>query len=141
MTTLRLTRPEPTEAQVLKTVLRVLELHPLVGRVWRMNTGAGQLVRGKGVSQWVKFGFAGSPDIHGYMKDGRALYCEVKRPSGTVSKEQSEFIEEAVLNGCFAFVARSADDVIKHLNGLQKNKTPASLERSGALINDTQGGI
>lgn len=115
MKPLRLTKPEPKEAQVLKAVLRALELHPLVAKVWRMNTGAGKLLRSSGASQFVRFGFAGSPDIHGYMKDGRAIYCEVKRPSGVVTIEQAAFIQEAQKYGCVAFVARGVDCVITEL--------------------------
>lgn len=111
----RLTRPEPKEADVLKAVLRALELHPAVAKAWRMNTGAGRILRGKDTSQWIRFGFPGSPDIYGYMKDGRALYCEVKRPSGRVSDEQAAFIQAAQAAGCVAFIARSVEDVITAL--------------------------
>ncbi len=117
MKPLRLTHPEPKESQVLKTVLRALELHPAVGKVWRMNTGAGKLMRNNGVSQWINFGFPGSPDIYGYMRDGRAIYCEVKRPSGVVRPEQAAFIEQARKAGCVAFVARGVEDVLKELQG------------------------
>jgi hypothetical protein len=115
MKPLRLTRPEPLETQVLKAVLRALELHPAVAKVWRMNTGAGKLLRANGASQYIQFGFRGSPDIYGFMKDGRAIFCEVKRPSGTVSPEQKAFIQEAQKFGCVAFVARSVEDVLREL--------------------------
>jgi len=115
MKPLRLTRPEPKEAQVLRAVLRALELHPAVAKVWRMNTGSGQLVRKSGASQWIKFGFPGLSDICGYMADGRAIFCEVKRPSGVVTPEQAEFIQAAQRAGCVAFVARSAEDVMREL--------------------------
>lgn len=117
MKPLRLTMPEPKEAQVLQAVLRALELHPAVAKVWRMNTGAGKFTRGAGVSQFMRFGFPGSPDIYGYMKDGRAIYCEVKRPSGKVSDEQAAFIESAQQSGCVAFVARGVDCVNQFLAG------------------------
>ena len=111
----RLTRPEPLEAQVLKAVLRALELHPLVAKAWRINTGAGKLVRKNGASQWINFGVVGGADIWGHMTDGRALYVEVKRPSGDVSPEQNDFIMQAKKVGCVAFIARSADDVMTNL--------------------------
>lgn len=113
--TLKLTMPEPKETQVLKSVLRALELHSDVAKVWRVNTGAGKLVRAGGASQFIRFGFAGCPDIHGYMKDGRAIYCEVKRPSGVVSPEQLEFIQAAKKAGCVAFIARCFEDVLEEL--------------------------
>lgn len=115
MSVLHLTRPEPLESQVLKAVLHALNVHPAVAKVWRQNTGAGQLTRGSRASQFIRFGFKGSPDIHGYMSDGRALYCEVKRPSGKLKPEQLTFLLEARRAGCVAFVARSVDDVIKNI--------------------------
>lgn len=112
----RLTKPEPKEADVLKAVLRALELHPTVAKVWRMNTGAGKLQRASGASQWIRFGFPGSPDIYGYTKDGRAIYCEVKRPSGVVSPEQAAFIQQAQEAGCVAFIARGVECVALAIN-------------------------
>lgn len=105
----------PTEAQVLAAVMAALSYHPMVGKVWRQNIGAGKLTRGSGASQFIRFGFAGCPDIHGYMKDGRALYCEVKSSSGKVTAEQAEFIFNARQAGCVAFVARSVECVFKGL--------------------------
>ena len=113
---LRLTHPEPLEAQVLAAVLRALQHHPKVAKAWRMNTGAGHLSHQRGgQSQFMRFGFKGSPDIHGYLTDGRALYAEVKRPSGKVTPEQEAFIADARKAGCVAFVARSVDDVFAAL--------------------------
>jgi hypothetical protein len=113
MKPLRLTKPEPKEAQVLKAVLRALELHPGVARVWRVNTGAGKLLRSNGASQFIRFGFPGCPDIQGFTVDGRAIFVEVKRPSGVVSPDQAAFIQAAQKAGCVAFVARGADDVVR----------------------------
>lgn len=110
-----LTRPEPVEAQVLKAVTRALELHPRIARVWRMQTGAGKLVRGSGASQWLRFGFTGCPDLAGYTTTGQAVFCEVKRPSGTLKPEQAAFLATARGHGCIAFVARAVEDVYAHL--------------------------
>jgi hypothetical protein len=111
----RLTMWEPKETQVLNAVLHALKVHPKVGHAWRVNTAAGKLVHGEAVSKYMEFGFTGCPDIHGYMKDGRALYCEVKRPSGKVTPEQEKFITDAKALGCVAFIARSVDDVFREL--------------------------
>lgn len=100
---------------MLSAVLTTLRLHPRVGSAWRVNTAAGKLVRASGASQWIKFGFTGCPDVHGYMADGRALFIEVKRPSGAIRPEQQAFLEEASRHGCVAFVARSSQDVIEAL--------------------------
>lgn len=110
---LKLTKPEPQEAQVLKAVLRALELHPSVAKVWRMNTGSGNLARKSGHSQWINFGFKGSPDIHGYMKDGTYLAIEVKKLSGVVSDDQKQFIADVLKNGGCAGIARSVEDAFK----------------------------
>ncbi len=80
-----------------------------------MNSGAGNLVRKGGQSQWIRFGFAGQPDIMGMLKGGRLLAVEVKRPSGKVTPEQAEFLAKASTNGGCAFVARSIDDCYLHL--------------------------
>ena len=113
---LKLTHPEPLEAQVLRNVMHVLQRHPLVGAVWRTNTAAGHLTRRSGgPSQFMRFGFKGQPDLCGYLRDGRALYVEVKRPSGEVTPEQRTFIDRAAHHGCMAFVARGIDDVMAAL--------------------------
>jgi predicted NUDIX family NTP pyrophosphohydrolase len=106
----RLTRPEPSESAVLDAILQALAVHPAVGGFWRQNTGAFAIGEGRN-RRFVRFGPKGSPDIHGYLNDGRALFVEVKRPSGRVSGDQKAFIERAVAHGAVAFVARSVDDV------------------------------
>lgn len=53
------------------------------------------------------------------LKGGRALYVEVKRPSGKTTPEQAAFLQSAAKDGALAFVARSADDVYLALGGLQ----------------------
>jgi hypothetical protein len=114
--TLHLTRPEPREADVLSAILRALDVHPAV--VWhaRMNTGSGQLTRANGVSQWIRFGFTGCPDILGQLSDGRLLAVEVKSPSGRVSPDQQAFLNKARKNGAVALVARSVKDVWEALD-------------------------
>jgi hypothetical protein len=85
-------------------------VHPAVGGFWRQNTEAFAIGEGQN-RRFVRFGPKGSPDIHGYLKDSRALFVEVKRPSGRVSDDQKAFIERAVGHGAVAFVARSVSDV------------------------------
>ena len=112
---LRLTRPEPSEAQVLAAVLEYLQRHPQVVWVARMNSGAGMMVRKGKIGQFMRFGFTGCPDIHGMLTGGRALYVECKRPSGKLTPEQDEFLQRAREHGGCAFVARSVDDCIREL--------------------------
>jgi hypothetical protein len=112
---IRLSRPEPRESDVQSAILRALRIHPAVGAFWRQNTGAFALGEGK-AKRFVRFGPKGSPDIHGYLKDGRALFIEVKRPSGRVSPEQCAFLDSATKAGCVAFVARDIAEVWKVLD-------------------------
>jgi hypothetical protein len=106
----RLRALEPSEAQIQSAILDALAVHPAVAGFWRQNTGAVALGEGKD-KRFVRFGPIGSPDIHGYLKDGRALFIEVKRPSGRVSADQQAFIDRASACGSVAFVARSVADV------------------------------
>lgn len=115
MTALRLSRPEPREADVLRAVLDALAVHPKVAMHWRQNTGAGRLVRSGGQSQFVRFGFPGCPDVLGVLKGGRFLCVEVKRPSGRLEAAQRDFLERAKGLGACAFVARSGDDIWREL--------------------------
>jgi hypothetical protein len=111
----RLTRPEPREADVLGAVLTALAYHPRVAWANRMNSGAGKVLRKGGVSQFMRWGFPGCPDVLGQLRDGRVLACEVKRPSGSTSREQEAFLDCVRKNGGVAVVARSVDDVLEAL--------------------------
>ncbi len=112
---LRLTRPVPTEADVLATVLARLALYGRQGQVvWhsRMNTGAGRLARRDGTAgQWTRWGFTGCPDILGQLPDGRLLAVEVKRPGGRVRPEQAAFLERARAGGAAAGVVTSLEEL------------------------------
>lgn len=111
MKPLRLTKPEPLETQVLKTVLRAMELHPDIAFAVRMNSGATKTASGG----WIRFGFPGCPDIWAMRKDGRLVVCEVKRPSGKATEDQKAFLQRVQENGGIAFVACGADDVCNEL--------------------------
>ena len=117
MSTFRLKRPEPSEAQILAAVLRVLECHPKVSWARRMNSGAGRIVRGSGkASQFMRFGFPGCPDIIGQLRgSGTILLIECKRPSGRVSADQSAFLSRAKGDGAMAAVIRSTDELLELL--------------------------
>lgn len=119
MKPLRLKRPEPRESDVQHAVLQALHMHPAVAHAHRMNTGVFRPQRKDGSTGFVRAGFNGCPDVIGMLKGGRALYVEVKRPSGKTTPEQAAFLQSAAKDGALAFVARSADDVYLALGGLQ----------------------
>ena len=113
--TYRLKSPEPLEAQVLRAVLTLLARHPRVAWAHRMNSGAGQIMRRGGMSQWMRFGFPGCPDVLGQLRDGRLLAVECKRPSGKPTAEQESFLKCVNANGGVGLIARSVDDVLEVL--------------------------
>lgn len=110
MNTFRLTRPEPSESQVLAAVLAALRRHPRV--VWAERMNSGETVIG---GRRVKFGFPGCPDVLGQLRGGALLAIEVKRPSGRVSEAQAAFLERARGTGAVAAVVRSVDDLAEVL--------------------------
>lgn len=112
----RLRQPEPSEAIVLRAVLKALAYHPKVAWQERLNSGAGQLAFSDGSrSQWIRFAWRGAPDVIGQLTDGRLLAIEVKAPSGRVRPEQQAFLDTVRKWGGCAFVARSVDDVVRGL--------------------------
>lgn len=109
----KLKMTEPTEAAILKAILIRLAYHPKVAWVHRMNSGAGKVQRREGgTSQFMRWGFAGCPDIVAGLKDGRTAWIEVKRPSGRVREEQEAFINSCIAYGIPAGIARSQEDAV-----------------------------
>lgn len=113
---LRLTRPEPAEAEVLSSILAALNFYPRVAWFVRANAAAGKLLYPDGTtSQFMRFGFPGCSDIIGQMVDGRFLAIETKRPSGRTTDAQAAFLETVRTHGGLAFVCRGIDDLREHL--------------------------
>jgi hypothetical protein len=113
----RLKAPEPSEAIVMRAVLKYLRLRKdRVAWVERLNSGAGQLAFADGArSQWMRFAWRGAPDLLGQMTDGRILCVETKSPSGRLRPDQEMFLATVRNQGGVAFVARSIDDVKEQL--------------------------
>jgi hypothetical protein len=103
-----------SESDILKSILRLLKIHPKVAIAYRCNSGAAQM----GGQRYVAFGFKGLSDIAGVLVGGRALYIEVKAKNGKASDEQKAFIEKVNFSGGLAFVARSVSDVSDELDKL-----------------------
>lgn len=82
--------------------------------VWRNNTGAY-----KDGDRYIRYGLCkGSADIIGIYK-GLFLAIEVKTKTGRASKAQNLFISAVNKRGGIGFVARSAEDVKKHLTSVR----------------------
>lgn len=108
---------EPTEAQILKAIMQLLNRHPKVSKVWRQNSGTFQMQYGD-KTRYVRANTAkGMSDIMGILKDGRTLCIEVKTRTGKVQPHQTDFLIAINKAGGIAFVARSVDDVLLNLGG------------------------
>lgn len=113
------TKPQPgPESSILAAVFKFLSIHPSVGWVRRMNTGAMEI--GSGASRrFVRFGFPGCSDILGQMRDGRLLAIEVKAATGRVSEHQERFLRAVANFGGVSGVARTLEDVEQILRAAQ----------------------
>jgi hypothetical protein len=99
-----LRRKQPLEKEIQTSICQ----YPDVRRHfwWRNNSGAFETEHGG----FVRFGTPGSPDII-VVKDGRAIFLEVKRSGSYQSPEQKEFQRKAERVGAVYAVARSIEDV------------------------------
>lgn len=84
-----------TAAQLTKWAIVVLTTKGFT--VWRQNNLA---VPGR------KFiGLKGVPDVIGYDKEGRAVYCEVKAGEDRLSEAQIDFMSSASKAGCRTYIS------------------------------------
>ena len=76
--------------------------------LFRANVGSGVTYDGRHFDTGLPKGFS---DLFGFRQsDGRAVFIEVKAPSGRVRAEQVKFIEKMREYGALAGVARSVED-------------------------------
>ena len=101
------------ESAALVEVLKALRAHPAVVWCERMNSGAARVG-----NRFIRFGFAGCPDVLGQLTDGRFLGVEVKSPTGKLRPEQTVFLERVRGAGGVAFMARDLRDVLRELGPL-----------------------
>jgi hypothetical protein len=101
----------PTEAQILKTILKYLRLHPRVAWVCRINSGTfaedDRFIQSN--SQ------RGMSDILGMMSGGKLFAIECKSRTGRLLPHQDDFLCLILQGGGLAGVARSIEDVDKIL--------------------------
>lgn len=99
-----------------------------IAMLFRTNAGKyyqGRRVFSREFSQYVLIDLrqveglpTGYSDLSGFRKsDGKAVFVEVKTPTGRVSAEQQRFIEMALKNNCVAGVARSVEDARRIIAG------------------------
>jgi hypothetical protein len=102
---------QPTEAQILKSVMQLLKHHPRVASCWRVNSGTFQERNRDGSVRYIRANTAkGMSDIMGVLKDGRTLAIEVKSATGRMRPGQEEFLATIRHAGGVAGVCRSVED-------------------------------
>ena len=78
--------------------------------IFRINVGQGHTPDGRYFDTGVPKGFS---DLFGFRKsDGKAVFIEVKTPTGKPSQEQLKFIDTMRKNGAIAGICRSAEDAV-----------------------------
>ena len=76
--------------------------------LFRANVGQGITYDGRHFDTGLPKGFS---DLFGFRKsDGRAVFIEVKTPTGRIRPEQLNFINKMRLYGALAGVARNVQD-------------------------------
>lgn len=77
-------------------------------KLWRQNTGA-TVAEHKGRRRFIRFGVPGQSDLTGIGPGGIRVEIEVKRPGGTVTDAQAQWLIRIHESGGIAFFAHSLD--------------------------------
>jgi hypothetical protein len=84
--------------------------------IFRMNVGKGYTADGRYFTTGVPKGFS---DLFGFRKsDGKAVFIEVKTPTGRPTEQQKHFLETMREYGAIAGICRSAEDAIELTGGI-----------------------
>ena len=92
-----------TETEIQKDIMDYLKLKGI--KAWRNNSGQARYN--------IKLAPNGTPDIIGYLPNGKFLGIEVKKPKKKLSPDQELWHSQAILAGCVIITARSVDDVME----------------------------
>lgn len=103
------------ESAIQKTILEYLAVKNIMH--WRNNTGGTRIgANNHSKGYFMQWGSPGSPDILCILKpSGRFCGIEVKSTTGKQSDLQKKWQQRCEENGGLYILARSLDDVIKHL--------------------------
>jgi len=100
---------DSSEQQIKKSIADYLRVKKFIV-INHRNVGIYKKDTGKYIP--LPSGEKGISDILACSPEGKFVAIEVKRPGGTVSPDQQEFIERVNQKGGLAFVAYSIDDVM-----------------------------
>lgn len=112
---------QPKEVDLQRVILKALQLHPLVARIERTNTGAGRFVGQDGkAGRFVRYGFKGQADLTGLAKDGRHIAIEVKRPQtrNALRPDQRVYLDQVREAGGIAGVATCVEEAFALVEGM-----------------------
>ena len=99
-----------------------------MARIERTNTGAGRfLQRDGGAGRFVRYGFKGQSDLTGFLKDGRVLAIEVKRPGKKATPEQQAYLNQIRESGGVAGLASSIKTAMAIIEDFYKSLFPIAL--------------
>jgi hypothetical protein len=100
------------ESDIQRQIVQWAKSNPhLVPCLFRVNSGTFQSFTGYIVAGAPK----GTPDLIGYLPDGRMLAVEVKGPKGVRSVEQVEWSKKAKSHGCKVLCVQSLQAFVKAL--------------------------
>lgn len=107
---------QPLERDIQKACLMLLRVHPKVELVWRQNSGTFTEQNQDGSMRYISaHSMPGLPDICGFLKGGRALFVEVKRPGQQPTRLQQIFLDRAKAAGALAAVVTDAAQLVEIL--------------------------
>jgi hypothetical protein len=101
---------KPLERDVLKAVVQVLRLDRRVARVERNQSGVFQ-----DGNRFIRVGVRGKLDLTVYLKSGKYLELEVKRPGGKPEPHQQKRIDDIRAAGGLAGCATSIEEALELL--------------------------
>lgn len=102
-----------TEEHKIQNDIRIAVSEKCV--IFRMNVGCGTTYDGRHFSTGVPKGFS---DLFGVRKsDGRAVFIEVKKPTGKPSEEQLNFIQMMRECGAIAGICHSTAEALELIDG------------------------
>ena len=106
-----------SETDIQRCILALLAKHPSVAFAHRINSRVLDVddKHSKTGKRPMRMAPKGLPDIAGMLRTGHALYIECKSADGTLTEEQACFLARVNEHRGVAFVARSIDDVLRHI--------------------------
>jgi len=110
------------ETEISKAILKTAQKHKRVARIFRVNSGMFKSFAGTIVQGAPK----GTPDLIGFLDDGRFLAVEVKVPGEQPTPEQIEFLRQLNDAGGVGLVATSSEEFDALFNDSLGRGTSAS---------------